>query len=49
LVNKSEVHPKLAEEALRVISASPPWTPAAVLGEKIIFWYKQLITFEATK
>jgi Gram-negative bacterial TonB protein C-terminal len=49
MVNKDEVHPKLAEEALRVISASPPWTPAAVLGEKIIFWYKQLITFEATK
>lgn len=49
IVNKDEVLPKLAEEAIRVVSASPPWTPASVLGEKVIFWYKQLITFAVSK
>ncbi|HET6994085.1 MAG TPA: energy transducer TonB [Chitinophagaceae bacterium] len=47
--NKDEVHPKLAAEAIRVVSASPPWIPASVLGEKIIFWYKQPVTFVASK
>jgi hypothetical protein len=49
LMNKGEVHPKLAEEAIRVVSASPVWVPATVLGEKTIFWYKQLITFETSR
>jgi TonB family protein len=43
--NKAEVHPKLAEEAVRVITACPPWTPGTTLGEKSVFWYKVPITF----
>jgi hypothetical protein len=49
LINKGDVHPKLAEEAIRVISASPVWVPATMLGEKIVFWYKQLVTFETSR
>lgn len=49
VVNKGEVHPRLADEAVRVISASPLWVPATVLGEKTIFWYKQPVTFEVSK
>jgi hypothetical protein len=49
VVNKDEVHPKIAEEAVRVVSASPPWTPPSVLGENVFGWYKQLITFQVSK
>ncbi|HEV8284840.1 MAG TPA: energy transducer TonB [Chitinophagaceae bacterium] len=49
VINKKEVHRKLAEEALRVINESPPWKPATFLGEKTIFWLKMPITFEVTK
>jgi Gram-negative bacterial tonB protein. len=49
VLDKKEVHPKLAEEALRVINESPPWKPATFLGEKTIFWLKMPITFEVTK
>jgi hypothetical protein len=49
VVNKDEVHPKLAEEALRVVAASPPWAPATIFGEKTIFYQKQLVTFQLSK
>jgi hypothetical protein len=49
VINENEVHPKLAEEALRVINASPIWKPATVLGEKFSFYLKQPITFAASK
>ena len=49
VLNKKEVHGRLAEEALRVISSSPPWTPPMIYGEKTIFWQKQEITFQASK
>ena len=48
--NKKEVHPKLAEEALRVVNASPPWKPATIYGgEKAVYWLKVPITFQVTK
>ncbi|MBI5857259.1 MAG: energy transducer TonB [Sphingobacteriales bacterium] len=50
VVNKKEVHPKLAEEALRVVNGSPPWKPATIYGsEKTIFWQKVPITFQVSK
>jgi hypothetical protein len=49
VLNKKEVHPKLAEEALRVVNASPLWKPATFGGEKVIFWMKEPITFEVSK
>jgi len=49
VLNKKEVHPKLAEEALRVVTSSPLWTPATIYGEKTIYWQKQEITFQASK
>jgi len=49
VLNKKEVHPKLAEEALRVLNESPLWKPATFLGEKTIFWLKMPITFEVDK
>jgi hypothetical protein len=48
--NKKEVHPKLAEEALRVVNASPPWRPATIYGgEKAIYWQRVPITFQVSK
>ncbi len=48
--NKKDVHPKLAEEALRVVNASPPWKPATIYGgEKIIYWLRAPIIFQVTK
>ena len=49
VINKKEVHPKLAEEAMRVVSGSPVWKPATIYGQKTIYWYKQPITFQASK
>jgi hypothetical protein len=49
VLNKEEVHPKLAEEALRVVSESPLWTPSNLLGEKIAYRLTQPIIFQATK
>ncbi len=44
--NKKEVHPKLAEEALRVVNASPTWKPATIYGgEKAFYWLREPITF----
>ncbi|MDX2045622.1 MAG: energy transducer TonB [Chitinophagaceae bacterium] len=49
VLNKKEVHPRLAEEALRVISESPVWRPAMALGEKVPSSYTQPVTFQAIK
>lgn len=49
IVNKDQVHPKIAEEAVRVISASPPWTPASIIGGKTFFWTKYSITFQTSR
>lgn len=49
VTNKKEVHSKLAEEALRVVTGSPPWTPATIYGQRTIYWQIQPVTFQATK
>jgi len=49
VANKDEVHPKLAEEAMRVIRESPRWTPAVFYGEKITTTVKQPIIFTVVK
>jgi TonB family protein len=46
VLNKKEVHPKLAEEAIRVIRESPRWVPTNVFGEKISGSIKQPIVFQ---
>ena len=48
VLNKKEVHPKLADEAVRVVSASH-WHPATAFGEKISYRMAQAITFQVTK
>jgi len=45
VLNEKEVHSKLVEEAVRVISESPRWTPATILGEKCIYMFRQDIVF----
>ena len=49
VTNPKEVHPKIAEEALRVIKESPDWKPATMFGQKTIFWLRQPIVFKVTK
>jgi hypothetical protein len=49
VINKKEVHAKLAEEALRVVSSSPVWIPAMIYGQRTIYWQIQPVTFQATK
>jgi TonB family protein len=49
IANPKEVHSKLAEEAMRVVTASPVWRPARIYGEKIPQFYKVPITFNAVK
>jgi hypothetical protein len=49
VVNKKEVHPKLAAEALRVVNESPLWRPATFFGAKIIYWMQAPITFMVSK
>lgn len=44
-VNADEVHPKLAEEAIRVIKEGPRWVPAEINGKKVIYRQKQSITW----
>lgn len=46
--NKKDVHPKLAEEAIRVINTSH-WRPATVYGQPIPYKMTQPITFQVTK
>ncbi len=49
VMNQKAVHPKLADEALRVVSSSPDWRPATLFGEKTISFRIQPITFSVTK
>jgi TonB family protein len=46
VLNRKEVHPRLAEEAVRVIRESPRWVPARIFGEDISGSIKQPIVFK---
>ena len=48
ITNPKEVHPKLAEEAMRVIKVGPDWLPATINGEPVIYRQIQSITFEVS-
>jgi protein TonB len=48
VANPKEVHPKLAEEAVRVIKVGPDWVPATINGEPVIYRQIQSITFEVS-
>ncbi len=43
--NPTEIHEKLAEEALRVLKLSPKWSPAELNGKRVTFKHKQSVTF----
>ncbi len=45
VINKKEIHPALAKEALRIVKESYGWKPATIRGEKIDYWMLQKITF----
>lgn len=48
--NKKEVNSKLADEALRIVNASPLWKPATIYGgEKTVYWLKVPIIFQVSK
>lgn len=50
VVNKKEVNPKLAEEALRVVSSSPLWKPAVIYNrDNTVYWLQVPIIFVVTK
>jgi hypothetical protein len=49
VVNTKDVHPKLAQEALRVVNESGRWTPATIYGIKIPFTMQQPVTFVISK
>ena len=49
VLNRNEVHTKLAEEAVRVISEAPAWSPATVFGERLKYNIKQPVTFAVIK
>jgi len=49
VMNPKEVHPKIAEEAVRIVMESRGWKPATIYGEKISYWQKQAITFQVGK
>ncbi len=49
ILNANEIHPKLAEEAIRVVKTSGIWKPATIYGEKIDFVLNQPITFQVYK
>jgi protein TonB len=46
--NPNEVHPKLAEESVRVIEQGPKWIPANQNGRNVIYRQKQSIIWQAT-
>lgn len=48
VINKKEIHPALAKEALRIIKESYGWKPATIRGEKIDHLMTQTITFRNT-
>jgi hypothetical protein len=49
VVNKKDVHPKLAAEAVRVIAESPRWVPAQFYGQKITRSVRQPVVFAVTR
>lgn len=49
VVNKKDVHPKLAAEAVRVIEESPRWVPAQFYGQKIKRSVRQSVVFAVTR
>jgi hypothetical protein len=49
VVNTKDVHPKIAQEALRVVNESGRWTPATIYGIKIPFTMQQPVTFVISK
>lgn len=49
VVNTKDVHPKLAQEALRVVNESGRWTPASIYGIKIPYTMQQPVTFVISK
>jgi hypothetical protein len=49
LINKKEVHPKLAEEAIRVVTESPRWKPATILNTKVPQRVTQPVVFQVMK
>ena len=48
VINK-HIHPKLAEEAIRLIKESPQWVPAEQNGKKVSYQVVQYITFGVSK
>ncbi|MFT3946919.1 MAG: hypothetical protein QM763_08100 [Agriterribacter sp.] len=49
VANKNEIHPKLAEEAIRVINESPNWKPGSLFGKKVFYFFRMPIQFLVTK
>lgn len=49
VVNRDEVHPQLAAEAVRVITTGPDWVPARHNGENVISRKRQTITWVVSK
>ena len=49
VLNKKEVHPKLAGEAVRVVQDSPRWLPAQAYGQPINGSVRQSITFSVER
>ncbi len=48
-VNIEQVHPKIAEEAVRVIQQGPKWLPATMAEAKGVYRQRQAITFQVTR
>lgn len=49
VMNKKEVHPKLAEEAVRVVTESPRWKPATTFSTKVPQRITQPVVFQVMK
>lgn len=49
VLNKKEVHPRIATEALRVVNESPIWRPASFFGKTILYLYTQPVSFLSSK
>ena len=49
VINKKDVHPRLAEEAVRVIQESPRWLPAQTYGQALNGSVRQPITFSVER
>jgi hypothetical protein len=46
VLNKDQVHPELADEAVRVLRLSPAWNPGTQKGQKVKVFFTQPITFQ---